>query len=88
MAEIVQLRELQAQREQAQRRAGERQSLARAVALMRDNLAAVALRLKDAPAREQPELLDRVEKLAGMIRYGLRLLGYPGDDADRANSVS
>jgi hypothetical protein len=87
MAQIVQLRELQAQRERAQRRVGERQSLARAVAIMRDNLASVALLLKDAPPREQPELLDRVEKLAAMIRYGIRFLGYPGDETDSANSL-
>ena len=87
MAEIIQLREFQAQRDRAQRRFCEHQNLERAVAIMRENLAAVAQRLKDAPASEQPELLDRVENLAAMIRYSIRLLGHPNDGPASANSV-
>lgn len=75
MAEIIQLREIQAARQRAQRRLSEHQSLERAVAILRESLAAAAEQLKDAPAAEQSELLDRVEKLAAMIRYGMRLLG-------------
>ena len=77
MAEIIQLRELQAARERARRRRSDERSLDGALAIMRDNLAAVAVRLRTAAATDQPELLDRIEKLAAMIRYGMRMLGEP-----------
>lgn len=75
MAEIIQLREIQAARERTQRRLDEHRSLERAVTLVRRSLAATAERLEDAPPAEQEELLDRIEKLAAVIRYGMRLLG-------------
>ncbi len=75
MAEIIQLREIQAARERTQRRLYEHRSLERAVALVRRSLAAAAERLEQAPASEQEELLERIEKLAAVIRYGMRLLG-------------
>jgi hypothetical protein len=74
MAEIIQLREFQAARERAQRQFSEQQNLERAAAIMRENLAAVAERLKTAHVDQQPELLDRVESLAAMIRYAMRML--------------
>lgn len=75
MAEIIQLREIQAARERTQRRLCEHRSLERAVTLVRRSLAATAERLEEAPTSEQEELLDRIEKLAAIIRYGMRLLG-------------
>ncbi|MGA2409815.1 MAG: hypothetical protein ABSG46_05420 [Candidatus Binataceae bacterium] len=75
MAEIIQLREFQEARRRADRRSNDHQSLERAVQLMRDNLAAVAAELRDAQLAEQPELLDRVERLTAMVRYGLRMIG-------------
>jgi hypothetical protein len=73
MAEIIYLREIQQERRRV--RVTQRQSLERAVAILIDNLAAVAEQLREAPPAEQSELLDRVEKLTAMIRYGRRMLG-------------
>jgi len=81
VAEIIQLREIQAARERTQRRLCEHRSLERAVTLVRRSLAATAERLEQAPASEQEELLERIEKLAAIIRYGMRLLGQmPNSD--------
>jgi hypothetical protein len=44
---------------------------------MRENLAAVAAELVDAPPEDQAELLTRIERLASMIRYGMRMLLIP-----------
>ena len=74
MAEIIQLRELQAARDRAKRRHADHADLASAVAIMRENLAAVADRIRSAPEADQPELLDRVEKLVALIRYGMNML--------------
>jgi hypothetical protein len=73
MAEIIYLREIQQERRRG--RVTQRQSLARAVALLIENLADIAEQLKEAPAAEQSELLDRVENLTAMIRYGKRMIG-------------
>jgi hypothetical protein len=73
MAEIIYLREIQAERRRG--RIAQRENLARAVQLLRENLAEVAAQLTVAPAAEQSELLDRIEKLAALIRYGRRMLG-------------
>jgi hypothetical protein len=73
MAEIIYLREIQAERRRG--RIAQRESLERAVQLLRENLADIAAQLAVAPAAEQSELLDRVEKLAALIRYGRRMLG-------------
>ncbi len=81
MAEIIELRERQAARARAQRRRTDHQSLAEAVGLMRDNLAAVAELMRSAPESAQPELLDRVDKLTAMIRYGMRMMDEAGDGA-------
>jgi hypothetical protein len=75
MAEIIHIRELQEARKRAVRRQDDHRSLEQAVQLMRDNLAAAALELRNAAPAEQSELLDRIENLAGMVRYGLRMIG-------------
>lgn len=75
MGEVIYLREFERARERAARRASTHRDLDIAVAVMRDSLAAVAEQLCCASPHEQHELLDRVEKLAAMIRYGMRMLG-------------
>jgi hypothetical protein len=84
MAEVIQIRDLQAARERAERRASDQQNVDRALNLMRENLLWVAARLQSAPVAEQPELLDRIEKLAGLIRYGMQMTGesVPGHGSD------
>jgi hypothetical protein len=82
MAEIIQLWEFQQARRRAERRHDE-QSLEHALQLMRENLADAADDLRDAPPAEQPELLNRIEQLTTMIRYGMRMLIEP-QDADAA----
>lgn len=77
MAEIIDLAEIQEARRKARARIPERENLERAVQLMRENLATVAVQLADAPREEQAELLMRVERLAAMIRYGMRMLAEP-----------
>ena len=79
MAEIIKFAEIQEARRIARGRRPERESLERAVQVMRENLAAVAAALVDAPRDEQAELITRVERLAAMIRYGMRMLGEPSD---------
>jgi hypothetical protein len=88
MGEVIYLREFQNARERAMRRASTHRDLDTAVASMPDSLAAVAEQLRCAPPHEQPELLDRVEKLAVMIRYGMRMLGAtPGSDGSAAGGA-
>ena len=77
MAEIIDFAEIQEARRKARARIPERENLERAVQIMRENLAAVAAELAEAPREEQAELLTRVERLAAMIRYGMRMLGDP-----------
>ena len=77
MAEIIDFAEIQEARRKARARIPERDNLERAVQIMRENLAAVAAELAEAPRDEQAELLTRVERLAAMIRYGMRMLGDP-----------
>jgi len=73
VAEIIEIRAVRAARARARRRA-DHQSLAEAVALMRENLAAVAGLMCTAPESAQLELLERAEKLTAMIRYGMRMM--------------
>ncbi len=86
MAEIIDFAEIQAARAQ-QRHRRERESLEQAVELIRINLIAVANRLGDASMAERLELLDRLDKLSAVMRYGIRLLGNapsaPYDDVGR-----
>jgi hypothetical protein len=79
MAEIIKFAEIQEARRIARARRPERENLERAIQVMRENLAAVAAALVDAPRAEQAELITRVERLAAMIRYGMRMLGEPSD---------
>jgi hypothetical protein len=87
MAEIIDFAEIQAARLQ-QRQRREHESLERAVELMRMNLVAVAIQLENASMAERLELLDRLDKLSAVMRYGIRLLGNapaaPFDDVGRA----
>ena len=84
MAEIIDFEEILQARRKARSRIPERESLERALQLMRENLAAVAAELADAARDEQLELLTRVERLTAMIRYGMRMLGEPRDARSNA----
>ncbi|HEY2524280.1 MAG TPA: hypothetical protein VGI29_04420 [Candidatus Binataceae bacterium] len=76
MGEVIRLEELDRERRRTRARVAERAHLERAVAMLRENLAAAAAALRDAPdARMQTELLGRIERFAAMIRYGMRMLG-------------
>ena len=80
MAEIIQIREWQQARRRATRFNEDHRGLEQAVQLMRDSLAAAAIELCEAGPADQPELLDRIEHLAALVRYGLRMIG----DDDKA----
>lgn len=82
MAEIIYLRELQAARDRARRRHADHAHLECAVAIIRDNLAAVAEQMRSALEAEQPELLDRAENLVALIRYSMRMLAK--DESENA----
>lgn len=84
MGQIIRLSEIQAARERSQRQARDRESLERAVAFLKESLAGAAERLRGAPASEQSELLERIERLTALVRYSLRMLGEiaGGDPAD------
>jgi hypothetical protein len=84
MAEIINLAEIQEARRKARARVPERENLERALELMRENLAAVAAELVNAPALEHAELIRRIERLVAMIRYGMRMLGE-SDAGSRAS---
>jgi hypothetical protein len=86
MAEIIQIWEFQAARRRAARRHGEQQSLERALAIMRENLAAAACDLREAQLAAQPELLDRIEQLTALIRYGMRMAGEAGGSGEAGSS--
>ncbi len=82
MAEIIQLWEFQQARRRTARRNDEQQNLERALALMRDNLADAADDLREAPPSQRAELLNRIEQLTAMIRYGMRMLSEADDTGD------
>jgi hypothetical protein len=82
MAEIIQLWEFQAARRRAARRNREEQSLERAIAIMRENLAVAAADLCEAPVGAQTELLERIEQLTALIRYGMRMVGDSAGNGD------
>jgi len=79
MGELIYIRELALRRDIARsrdrRQARERESLERAVDILKQNLHATAVEIVDAPAYEQTDLLDRAEKFITLIRYGMRMLG-------------
>jgi hypothetical protein len=81
MAEIIDLAEIQAQRRKHRARAPRREHLERAVRILKENLAATATMLVDAPHADQDELLSRVERLSAMIRYGIGMLGESAEPA-------
>jgi len=89
MGELIHIREkaLKHIREKAQKRdiarsnARDRESLQRAVDIIKQNLHATAVEIVDAPAHQQTELLDRAEKFIALIRYGMRMLGEDDDPA-------
>jgi len=85
LAEIIDINEVRRARSRGRLLEDERKSLRRAVDLMQENLADVAVRLRDASPPNRPELLTRVEKLAAIIRYGMQMLGEipPAPDAER-----
>ena len=95
MGEVIRLEEIDRERRRSRARVAERAHLERAVALLRENLAAAAEALRDAPAapaqqaHAQIELLGRIERFAAMIRYGLRMLGEaPGEGLDGPSIVA
>ena len=89
MAEIIeiwQIREFQEERRRIARRHREQRSLEGALAIMRESLALAANDLRDAHPGEQPELLDRIERLTALIRYGIRMVGEAAGTAEAAGS--
>jgi hypothetical protein len=82
MGEVIRLEEIDRERRRSRARVAERANLDRAVALLKENLAAAADGLRDASqATEQIALLERIARFAALIRYGLRMLGEaPGGD--------
>jgi len=87
MGEIIRLAEFQTARRRAARHHSDQQSLARALAIMRENLAAAAGDLCDATPDAQPELLDRIERLTALIRYGMQMVGEGTDPGDAGSDA-
>jgi hypothetical protein len=79
MGELIYIRERALRPDSARRRdrrqARERESLERAVNILKQNLHATSVQIVDAAAHEQIDLLDRAEKFIALIRYGMRMLG-------------
>jgi hypothetical protein len=83
MGEVIQIRDIQAARERAHRRAHDHQNIELALALMRQSLVAAADQLRITPVDAHAELLERIEKLAAAIRYGVLMLGeLAADDSN------
>jgi hypothetical protein len=75
MGELIYIRERARRRDLAKGHARDRESLERAVNILKQNLHATSVEIVDAPAQEQDELLARAENFIGLIRYGMRMLG-------------
>jgi hypothetical protein len=75
MGEVVNLRAIIREREIARGRSRDRDNIQLAIGHFARNLEAIARQLLDAPAQEQPELIERAERLLAMIRYARNLLG-------------
>jgi hypothetical protein len=89
MGEVIRLEEIDRERRRTRVRVAERAHLERAVAVLKENLAATARELRDAPGRPQADLLGRIERFAAMIRYGLRMLGEaPGDELGGPSTIA
>jgi len=86
MGELIHIREKALRRDIAKSHARDRESLKRAVDLIKQNLHATAVEIVDAPAHAQADLLDRAEKFIALIRYGMRMLG-DADDSDPRLSI-
>ncbi len=88
MGELIYIREMALRRDigksRDRRQARERESLARAVQILKENLHATSVEIVDAPSYEQADLLDRAERFIALIRYGMRMLG----DDDPETQVS
>jgi hypothetical protein len=89
MGEVIRLEEIDRERRRTRAREAERAHLERALAVLKENLAATAQELRDAPAAPQADLLGRIERFAAMIRYGLRMLGEaPGDELGSPSTIA
>ena len=75
MGELIYIREIALRRDIARSNARDRESLERAVDILKQNLHATAVEIIDASAYEQADLLDRAERFIALIRYGMRMLG-------------
>jgi hypothetical protein len=75
MAQIIEIREFRAGRKRARQRTENYRNAERALSLMRESLMRAAEQLDVAPIAEHPELLERIEKLAATIRYGMVGIG-------------
>jgi hypothetical protein len=73
MGEIIQLPDVINARRRLAESAVRRQSLERALEIIRLNVVSVLTILKEAPACERAELLQRAERLIGLLRYGTRV---------------
>jgi hypothetical protein len=79
MGELIYIREKAIRRDIPKGLARDRESLERAVDILKQNLHAIAVAIVDAPPHEQSGLLQRAEKFIAMIRYGMRMLGDSAD---------
>ena len=86
MGEVIHIREIIRRRDIAKSEARDRASLERAVEILKQNLHATSAEIVEASASEQPDLLDRAERLVALIRYGMRMLGE-GVEADPRFSI-
>ncbi len=82
MGEVISIREALREIRQRRERVSERESLERAVAIMKANLRAAIGELATAPQADKSEMLERIERLIEMVRYGLRMLGEPHEQFD------
>ncbi len=82
MGEVISIREILREIRQRRERASERESLERAVGIMKANLRAAIGELATVSQADKPETLERTERLIEMVRYGLRILGEPHEQFD------
>jgi len=87
MGELIHIRERVIRRDIARSNARDRESVRRAVDILKHNLHATTVAIVDAPADAQTDLLDRAEKFIALIRYGMRMLGDDDGDLDPQFSI-
>lgn len=87
MGELIHIRERVLRRDIARSNARDRESLRRAVDLLKRNLHATTVEIVDAPTHVQADLLDRAEKFIALIRYGMRMLGDDSDESGPQFSI-